>query len=162
VPDVLTAGSRRLGAPDLVAVFEPVVAIVSEATFDAAQAAPATLPARVRAGLSCFLGALSDDPRRGRVQLIEVVGRSPELERRRFEVMHAFAGFIEASALDLDPSLDFSPQSQRHAVVLALVGGTNHLAIEWALGGLQMELDDLVEALVGLFEAASAGPLPAG
>jgi AcrR family transcriptional regulator len=144
----------------LTEVFEHVVEIVAGAAFAAAQAAPATLQARVRAGLSGFLGALSEDPRRARVQLIEVVGQSPELERRRFEVMHAVAQFIEASATELDPDLDFSPGSQRHAIVLALVGGTNHLAIEWTLGGLQIELADLVDALVALFEAASAAQLP--
>jgi hypothetical protein len=41
---------------------------------------------------------------------------------------------------------------------MALVGGTNHLAVEWTLGGLEMELDDLVETLVALFEAAAAIP----
>jgi len=60
---------------------------------------------------------------------------------------------------ELDPTLDFSPGAGRHAIVMALVGGTNHLAIEWILGGLRMEMEDLVDALVALFEAASAAVL---
>lgn len=142
----------------LIAVFEHVVALVSEAAFTAARAAPPAVGGRVRAGLRAFLGALSEDPRRARVQLIEVVGQSPELERRRFEAMDGFVSFIEAAALELDPALDFTRGSPSHAIVLALVGGTNHLAIEWTLGGLEMELDELVDALVALYEAASGIP----
>ena len=146
----------------LVGVFEHVVEIVLAAAFSAAQAAPPTLDARVRAGLEGFLGALSEDPRRARVQLVEVVGRSPALERRRFEVMHTVASFIESSARELDPMREYLPGSRQHAVVLALVGGTNHLAIEWALGDLRMEFDQLVDALAALFNSASEIEFPAG
>jgi len=139
----------------LIAVFDHVVGLVAEASFAAARAAPATVGARVRAGLRGFLEALSEDPRRARVQLIEVVGQSPELERRRFEAMDLFVSFIEAAALELEPGLDFTPGSRSHAIVLALVGGTNHLAIEWTLGDLEMELGEMLDALGALFEAAA-------
>ncbi len=142
----------------LAAVFDHVIEIVSGIAFAAALAAPPTEGARVRAGIRGFLAALSEDPRRARVQLVEVVGRSPELERRRFEAMGRFASFIEAAALELNPARSYSPGSRSHAIVMALVGGTNHLAVEWTLGDLEMELDDLVDALVALFEAAAAVP----
>ena len=61
----------------LIGVFDHVIEIVSRATFAAAQAAPPTESApRVRAGIQAFLTALSEDPRRARVQLVEVVGQS--------------------------------------------------------------------------------------
>ncbi len=139
----------------LAGVFEHVVEKVMSAAFAAADAAPATLEDRSRAGLSGFMGALIEDPRLARVQLIEVVGRSAALERRRFEVMHAFAAYIEHSALALDPAADFEREPWRHAIVLALVGGTNHLAIEWTLGGLDLSKDTIVETLVALYVAAA-------
>ncbi len=142
----------------LAAVFDHVVEIVASAAFTAAMAAPPTESARVRAGIQGFLTALSEDPRRARVQLIEVVGRSPELEHRRFEAMHTFAAFIETASLELNPARTYSPGSRNRAIVLALVGGTNHLAIEWTLGELEMTLDDLVDALVALFDAVAALP----
>lgn len=142
----------------LTAVFDHVVEIVSSAAFAAVTAAPPTESARVRAGLHGFMSALSDDPRRARVQLIEVVGRSPELERRRFAAMHAFAAFIESAATELDPTRSYAPGSRSHAVVMALVGGANHLAVEWTLGDLEMGMDDLVDSLVALFQAAASIP----
>jgi len=145
----------------LTAVFEDVVATVTASTARALAAAGEGAYARARAGLEGFLGALGEDPRRARVQLIEVVGRSEELERRRFEVMHEFAGYIERAAGELDPSLDFAAEPWRRAVVLALVGGTNHLAIEWTLGGLAMSAGELVDALVALYVASAAAIAPA-
>ncbi len=142
----------------LIAVFDHVIEIVSAAAFDAARAAAPQESARLRAGIHGFLSALSEDPRRARVQLIEVVGQSAELERRRFAAMHTFAAFIESMGRELNPDRSYRPGSPSHAVVMALVGGTNHLAVEWTLGGLEMELDDLVETLVALFEAAAAIP----
>jgi AcrR family transcriptional regulator len=144
----------------LTAVFEHVIAIVSESAFLAATAAAPTESARVRAGLRGFLSALSEDPRRARVQLIEVVGQSPELERIRFEAMQTFASFIETTATELDPSRSYGSSSRGHAIVMALVGGTNHLAVEWTLGDLEMELDELVDAIAALYEAAAAIPGP--
>lgn len=147
----------------LAAVFEHVVERVMSAAFAAADAAPDTLEDRARAGLGGFMGTLIEDPRLARVQLIEVVGRNEALERRRFEVMHAFAAYIEHSALSLDPGADFEREPWRHAVVLALVGGTNHLAIEWTLGGLELSKETLVETLVALYvSAAAAGPPGSG
>jgi AcrR family transcriptional regulator len=139
----------------LAAVFEEVVGTVMSAAMDAADDAAPTPLARARAGLDGFLSALGDDPRRARIQLIEVVGRSEALERRRFDVMHQFVAYIERTASELDPSVDFERERWRHAVVLALVGGTNHLAIEWALGELTISKAELVDALVALYLAAS-------
>jgi AcrR family transcriptional regulator len=142
----------------LIAVFDHVIEIVSGAAFAAAVAAAPTESARVRAGIHGFLSALSEDPRRARVQLVEVVGRSPELERRRFAAMRTFAAFIESTARELNPMRSYPPGSRSHAIVMALVGGTNHLAVERTLGGLEMDIDELVDALVALFEAAAAIP----
>jgi AcrR family transcriptional regulator len=142
----------------LVAVFDHVIEIVFSATFAAVQAAAPTEGARTRAGIKSFLSALSEDPRRARIQLVEVVGQSADLERRRFAAMHTFAAFIESTARELDPARQYPRGSRSHAIVMALVGGTNHLAVEWTLGGLEMQMDDLVESLVALFEAAAAIP----
>jgi AcrR family transcriptional regulator len=75
----------------LLAVYDDVIATVMGASFAAAEAAPANLVERARAGITAFIDALAEDPRRARIQLLEPVGRSPELERRRLEAMHAFA-----------------------------------------------------------------------
>jgi AcrR family transcriptional regulator len=143
----------------LVAVFDDVVATVTAAAFAASDGAPPELEQRTRAGLTGFLDALTDDPRRARVQLIEVVGRSPELERRRFAAMHTFADYIATAADELAPRTDVD-QRQRRVQELALVGGSNHLAVEWILGDLNLSKDQLVDILVALYIAAAHGPAP--
>jgi AcrR family transcriptional regulator len=143
----------------LVAVFDEVVGTVTAAAFAASDAAPPELEQRIRAGLSGFLDALTDDPRRARVQLIEVVGRSAELERRRFATMHTFADYIATAAEELAPPSGFD-RDQRRIQALALVGGSNHLAVEWILGDLKLSKDQLVENLVALYIAAAHAPAP--
>ena len=143
----------------LVAVFDDVVAAVTAASLAASSAAPADLEERARAGLTAFVETLTADPRRARVQLIEVVGRSVELERRRFAAMHVFADYIAAAAEQLAPRSDLSGP-QRRTAALALVGGSNHLVIEWVLGDLAMSKDELIETLVALFVGAARGPSP--
>jgi len=143
----------------LFAVFDEVVATVTAAAFAASDAAAPELEARTRAGLTAFVDALTDDPRRARVQLIEVVGRSAELEQRRFAAMHVFADYIAAAASELAPRADLTLR-QRRVAALALVGGSNHLVVEWVLGDLKMPKGELVETLVALFVGAADAPAP--
>jgi AcrR family transcriptional regulator len=143
----------------LVAIFDSVIASVTEATFAASDAAPADLEERTRAGLTAFVDTLTDDPRRARVQLIEVVGRGDMLERRRFAAMNLFADYLATVAVELAPRTDLD-ELQRRAAALALVGGANHLIIEWVRGDLAMTKHELVETLVALFVAAAKGPAP--
>ena len=143
----------------LVAVFDDVVTQVTAAAFAASDAAPPELEARARAGLTAFVEVLTEDPRRARVQLIEVVGRGAELERRRFAAMHVFADYMTAAASELAPRADLTIR-QRRTAALALVGGSNHLVVEWVLGDLKMPKGELVETLVALFVGAARGPAP--
>jgi AcrR family transcriptional regulator len=143
----------------LVAVFDEVVATVTAAAFTASDSAPRELEQRARAGLTGFLDALTEDPRRARVQLIEAVGRSAEQESRRFAAMHTFADYIATTADELAPRSDLDPR-RRRVTALALVGGTNHLAVEWILGDLELSKSELVETLVALYVAAAHGPPP--
>lgn len=141
----------------LAAVYEHVNEIVMGAALAAAEAAPPDVEARARAGLDAFFAALTKDPRRARVELIEVVGRSEELERRRLGVMREFAGYISRASADLAPDREIGGR-ERRALSAAVVGATNHLAVEWVLGDLDMSREDLVEALVGLYVAATRMP----
>jgi AcrR family transcriptional regulator len=143
----------------LVAVFDEVVETVMAAAVSASEAVPADLEERARAGLTGFLDALTEDPRRARVQLVGVVGRGADLERRRFASIHAFADYIATAAEQLAPRDDLEFR-QRRIAALALVGGSNHLAVEWILGDLELSKDELVETLVALYVAAARGPAP--
>lgn len=136
-------------------VYNHVIEAVMGATLAATQAAPDDLAAKSRAGLDAFFGALEADPRRARVQLVEVVGRSTDLEQRRLDVQRAFADQIVAQSHALLPRPEVG-ELQRRATALALVGGTNHIAVEWLLGGLGGGREHIVEPLVALYVAAAA------
>ena len=88
-----------------------------------------------------------------------VVGRSAELERRRFASMHTFADYIATAADELAPRSDLD-RDQRRVQALALVGGTDHPAVEWIRGDLKLSKDQLVETLVALYIAAAHAPAP--
>ena len=141
----------------LVAVYDEVIAAVMGASLAAAEAAPPVLVERVRAGMAAFIGALAEDPRRARVQLLESVGRSGELERRRLEVMHAFGDYLMNAANELHPRHDVE-EAQRRALALGFVGAADHLAVEWMLGDLAMSREELVAALVSLLLAVADAP----
>ncbi len=146
----------------LEAVYDEVAAGVMTASFAAAESAPPELAARARAGLAAFVGVLTDDPRRARVQLIETVGRGPELQRRRSEVMDLFAQYLADAAADLHPRPDV-PAARRRALAAGLVGATNHLVVEWMFGArLAISQDELVETLVSLALGVATAPALGG
>jgi AcrR family transcriptional regulator len=139
----------------LIALFDDIV----RDTLDAVAAAVAAAPRddaweMTRAGMLAFVHGMVDDPRRARVQCLEVVGVSPALEARRREVLHLYADLVseQSRALGLGAS---SSDRQREAASIALVGGTNELLIEWltAEGAYQATVDELIDDLVRIYVA---------
>lgn len=61
----------------LATVYDELIREVQVATFAAADQAGPELEAQVRAGLDVFVRTLTDDPRKARIVLIEVVGVGP-------------------------------------------------------------------------------------
>ena len=141
----------------LLAVYDDVTAAVMQAAVSAAEAAPAELTARTRAGLGAFVAALVEDPRRARVQLTESVGRGEELERRRAGVMDAFAAYIAAAAEALHPRPEIAA-ARRWALAAGVVGATNHLVESWLAGRIDLSRADLVETLVSLMLGVADAP----
>ncbi|NKY48604.1 TetR/AcrR family transcriptional regulator [Nocardia vermiculata] len=106
---------------------------------------------QARAGLEAFVGYLTDDPRRARVVLIEVVGVSPAMEASRHEVLRAFADIV-AATWATHRSEPLTPKQNSTAV--ALVGGVNHLLVDWLMSGTPQSPDALVDVCTTLFTAA--------
>jgi AcrR family transcriptional regulator len=157
----------------LEAVYDEIMA-TTRAEVDAALARAGTdLRARSLAGLEAFCHALLDDPRRARVQCLEVVGVSPAMEARRqqgllrcatmlvdsFVLSTAETGSAEV-ATGLWPvadgagggrAIDALPALRTLAV--ALVGGVNEALIDWLLEPAGRPISSLVDALSDLFIA---------
>lgn len=100
-------------------------------------------------GLSAFVDFLVSDTRRARIVLIEVVGVSPQLETRRHAVLHDFADLVTGVWLGHS-----EPASQHRLTAVALVGGVNHLLVDWLLSGKTQQPAELVQACATLFAGA--------
>ena len=154
----------------LEAVYDEIMA-ATRAEVDAAAARAATdLRSRSRVGLEAFCHALLDDPRRARVQCLEVVGVSPAMEARRHEGLLRYAtmlvDFFVVSNADARPT---GPQTEPWAgggeraaidalpalrtLAVALVGGVNEALIDWLLEPAGRPISSLVDTLSDLFIA---------
>jgi AcrR family transcriptional regulator len=136
----------------LTAVFDEVVADTADALAAALASAPLDLRVRIRTGVGGFVHALCDDPRRARVLCVEAVGVSPEMERHRREVTHAFTKMTEREAARL-AERSVTAARNVHYRSLALVGATKELVIEWVLGGDEPSLDQLIDELTAIWIA---------
>ena len=130
-------------------MFDRVMAKVMQDTLDALQAAGNEPRDFVRAGVDAYVASMTADAAAARVVLIEVIGVSRELDKRRRELMKSFVRNLQnviaptgrrAVALeDLD------------IVILALAGATDELVTEWLLSKGRLPLDRLTSVLYDLW-----------
>jgi AcrR family transcriptional regulator len=146
----------------LTAVFDQVVEQGRQAVAAALSSAPEDDPSeRLRVALHAFVSTMLDDPRRARVQCVQVVGVSPALEAHRRPVLRAFAKLVE------DESRAFAdrgaiPLRPFHIAAMALVAATNELVIEALDAPRRFPKEVLVDELSNLFlAAANVAPSPA-
>ncbi|MFE3542414.1 TetR/AcrR family transcriptional regulator [Nocardia sp. NPDC059177] len=146
----------------LAALYAELTAQLQDRTLRAIDAA-AALETMIDAGLTAFVGYLTDDPRRAKVVLIEVVGVSAQMEQRRHAVLREYAELI-ASIWATARSQPLSLHERLTCV--AVVGGINHLLVDWLLDGRTDAPAELVKVCAALFAAvratdpALAGELP--
>lgn len=135
----------------LAALYDSLSEAMRTVTAEALARTELDLDALTAAGLEAFIRYLTDDPRRARVVLIEVVGVSPDMEQRRHRVLRDFVDTVMATwAADGNRTLT---RSERLAAT-ALVGGVNHLLVDWLMDGRRDDPADLVAVCVDLFAAA--------
>lgn len=86
------------------------------------------------------------DTRRAQVGVIEVVGASPAVEKRRREVIHAIAMHLQAF-LDEMAAQQKIPRRNYHWLAIAIVGGINELMAEWLMSP-SLTLEQLSDEIV--------------
>lgn len=140
----------------LTAVFDEVIDAARLSVLEVL-AQPVVDPrARVARGVDAFLRAYLDDPRRGRVACIEVVGVSEKLERHRRKVIHGFAEVI-ASESQRNADAGRLPQQSFELGSIAMAGAVNELIVEWLTREEPPPVAELTHEIVGLFLAILAG-----
>ena len=108
------------------------------------------LETEIRVGLTAFSRAVVTDPRRARIQQIEVVGVSEELEERRRDALNAFAGLIAQRSVEAGVDAK-AAGLDLHVLSLGLVGSVNEMLVDYVSGRIEIDLDSLVDHQVAIF-----------
>lgn len=120
---------------------------VEHATADPAYSDP--VDASAAAGLDALVRDLTSDRRRARVILIEVVGVSDAMEIRRHRVLWRFADLVLGVWTG-----DAEASTRARLMAMALVGGLNHLLVDWLMGDGTAQPSELIAAGTDLFAGA--------
>lgn len=138
-------------------IYDRLIKETAESTLGAIERVEEDLFVRLGVGLEAFFEALTRDPRRARIQELEVVGVSAALEEKRRAAIHSFAGII-ADQVRRDPGWDPDRGIRLDVITLGLVGAVNEQLIDFVLGELEITPAELIHHQVLLFTAV-IGPL---
>jgi AcrR family transcriptional regulator len=137
----------------LEAVMDGIAAEIEETGRRAAEQAGEDPEVRVRASVRAFVQLLLDDPRKGRVAIVESVA-VPKLRQRRTELLRHLA---HRSALEARAWLGSSGRSENEdeTAGLLFIGGMAELVTAWLDGTLAASADEIADAatraLLGLY-----------
>ncbi|MDH2413666.1 TetR/AcrR family transcriptional regulator [Nocardioides sp. CER19] len=128
----------------LTAVLDAVAVEIEETSHRAAEQAGDDPVARVHASVAAFMQLLADDPRKGRVAIIEAAA-IPALRHRRTELLRHLAHRSAEEAHEL-MGLPRRPDSSDEVAGLLFIGGMAELIAAWLDGVIDATADDIVEA----------------
>ncbi len=128
----------------LEAVLNQIAVEIEDNSRSAAEAAGGDPEARMRASIGAFVRLLVEDPRKGRVAIVESVA-FPHLRRRRTELLRHLA---HESALEVRTWLGDSGRSRAadETSGLLFIGGMAELVTAWLDGAIEVSAEEMVEA----------------
>jgi AcrR family transcriptional regulator len=136
----------------LLAVYEHVLVDGIQVVLAAAGQAPRDVALTARAGIAAAVDFLVDDPRKGRVLILEATGNET-LQRRRQEALRAQAALLSEVARDF---FDSPPDpTDAYLTALALVGALAEVGSAFLDGQLDVSRKRLVDHLTALFVASA-------
>ena len=114
-----------------------------------------TLNERMEVLIQALVHHYLKDTRRAQIGVIEVVGASELIERRRREVIYKIASHVETfmDALVIQKQL---PKRNYHWLAIAIVGGINELMADW-LVNRALSLEQLMEEMIFAFNTLFQG-----
>jgi AcrR family transcriptional regulator len=137
----------------LEALMNEIAAEIEETSRAAADKAGADPSARVRSSIRAFVQLLLDDPRKGRVAIVESVA-VPKLRQRRTELLRHLAHQSAVEAREWLGARNRSENEDETAGLL-FIGGMAELVTAWLDGTLKATADEIVDAasraLLGLY-----------
>jgi AcrR family transcriptional regulator len=130
------------------AVLEAVATEIEQTTLRAAESAGDEPGVRVQASIRAFVDLLLDDPRKGRVAIVES-GGVPALRARRTELLRHFAHVAADQAHEMR-GLRRRDREDELAGLL-FIGGMAELVTAWLDGALEATPDEIVETATRSF-----------
>ena len=127
----------------LIAVLDTVAAEFERAREVATAAAGDDPTSAVYAAIESFVQLLVDDPRKGRVAIIEA-SAMPQLRSRRTDLLRHFAHLASESATELLGARDSAPGDEIAGLIF--IGGMAELVTAWLDGALEATPTELVDA----------------
>lgn len=136
-----------------IAVMERVAAEIAERTVAALASTPGDPAARVRAAIGAFVQILTDDPRKGRVAIVESA-TVDAVRAPRARMLRQFAELAAQEARELYGPQAWSESEGRLAATM-FIGGLAELVTTWIEGSLEATPDQIVEAATHHFTATA-------
>jgi len=141
----------------LVALYERLLERVAAAVAEAIAGAGPGGEVRTRAALEAVARTYDEDPRVGRVVMLEVVGVSERVEARWRQAMRDFSALVEGIAAELIAAGEL-PERDNALTAVALVGATTELFVHRVTGGPDAPTrEQVVDELVRLYLLALGG-----
>jgi AcrR family transcriptional regulator len=137
----------------LLAVYEQVLVEGIQVVLAAAAAVPRDIRRTTRAGIAAAIEFLVDDPRRGRVLILEGAGNE-KLQRRRQEAVRAQAALLSKAARRLFGDGPPDP-TDASLTALSLVGALAEVVAAYLDGQLDVPTERLIDHLTELFVASA-------
>ena len=135
----------------VVAVYDDVIARLTDEVLAAQAAAGRDASAQARAAVETIVRFVDEDRRRARVLYVEALGNEA-LNRRRIETGHALVEAVERDAAARRGGLPPGEQIGRIGAAV-LVGGFSELLVAWLDGRIDVTRDQLVDDATALFLA---------
>lgn len=140
----------------LVAVYDRIIAETEERVETVLAEASADPVERMARGVGAFVRSYLDDPRRGRIVCLEVVGVSPALERHRRQDVWRFARIIDRES-KLLARAGLLPDRDSRYTARALAGATHELIVDWLTAPSALSRRRLEQEILLVYLATFAG-----
>jgi AcrR family transcriptional regulator len=132
----------------VLAVFDRVAAEAGSALVAAVSGSQGVVEATARAAVEAFLAVLTDDPRKGRVLLLEPL-TDPTLGMRGVAISPMFVELVRGQL-----GVDAAPDAAQ-LTATALIGALANLFIRWLDGSLDVSRDRLADYCVRLLVSSA-------
>ena len=134
------------------ALYEEITTEQMDAVRGALEREVVDVESHVRGAMEAAIAMVEADERRARIAYIEIVGVSPELERRRFEIMAAYHDLLDAYFARLAERGLIPPRTRLTAI--GVLGAAISLVEQWLLDEDRPPLADVLDEAVRIIVAA--------